>query len=60
MMSEPFRTKIPIHEATLIGFFERRDTLVIAAGFPCTYLSLAGKRAGVGPETRSGLYREVL
>ena len=39
---------------------ERRDTLVIAAGFPCTDLSLAGKRAGVGPETRSGLYREVL
>ena len=30
------------------------------AGFPCTDISLAGKRAGVGPETRSGLYREVL
>ena len=30
------------------------------AGFPCQDISLAGSRAGVGPETRSGLYREVL
>lgn len=30
------------------------------AGFPCHDISLAGARAGVGPETRSGLYREVL
>lgn len=32
----------------------------IHAGFPCTDLSSAGKQAGLGPETRSGLYREVL
>lgn len=32
----------------------------IHAGFPCTDVSTAGKQAGVGPETRSGLYREVL
>jgi len=32
----------------------------IHAGFPCTDLSTAGKQAGIGPETRSGLYREVL
>jgi len=32
----------------------------IHAGFPCTDLSSAGKQAGIGPETRSGLYREVL
>ena len=32
----------------------------IAAGFPCQDISSAGKRAGVGQETRSGLYREVL
>ena len=32
----------------------------IHAGFPCTDISTAGKQAGVGPETRSGLYREVL
>lgn len=32
----------------------------IHAGFPCQDISVAGKQAGVGPETRSGLYREVL
>lgn len=32
----------------------------IHAGFPCTDISTAGKQAGVGHETRSGLYREVL
>jgi DNA (cytosine-5)-methyltransferase 1 len=32
----------------------------IHAGFPCQDISTAGKQAGVGPETRSGLYREVL
>lgn len=32
----------------------------IHAGFPCTDISTAGKQAGVGPKTRSGLYREVL
>lgn len=32
----------------------------IHAGFPCTDLSSAGKKAGIGPETRSGLYREAL
>ena len=32
----------------------------IHAGFPCQDVSSAGKRAGVGEGTRSGLYREVL
>jgi len=32
----------------------------IHAGFPCQDISVAGSQAGVGPETRSGLYREVL
>jgi DNA (cytosine-5)-methyltransferase 1 len=32
----------------------------IHAGFPCTDLSSAGKQAGIGEGTRSGLYREVL
>ena len=32
----------------------------IHAGFPCQDISVAGNRAGVGDETRSGLYREVL
>jgi DNA (cytosine-5)-methyltransferase 1 len=32
----------------------------IHAGFPCQDISVAGKQAGIGEETRSGLYREVL
>jgi len=32
----------------------------IHAGFPCQDISVAGNQAGVGEETRSGLYREVL
>lgn len=32
----------------------------IHAGFPCQDISVAGNQAGVGHETRSGLYREVL
>ena len=32
----------------------------IHAGFPCTDISAAGLKAGVGEDTRSGLYREVL
>lgn len=32
----------------------------IHAGFPCQDISVAGNQAGVGLETRSGLYREVL
>lgn len=31
----------------------------IHAGFPCQDISVAGKQAGAGEETRSGLYREV-
>ena len=33
---------------------------IIHAGFPCQDISTAGKQAGVGEGTRSGLYREVL
>jgi len=32
----------------------------IHAGFPCQDISVAGKQAGLGEGTRSGLYREVL
>lgn len=33
---------------------------VVVGGFPCQDVSTAGKRAGVGPGTRSGLFSEVL
>jgi len=32
----------------------------IHAGFPCQDISNAGNKAGIGSDTRSGLYREVL
>lgn len=32
----------------------------IHAGFPCQDISIAGSKSGVGENTRSGLYREVL
>ena len=32
----------------------------IHAGFPCQDISVASRQAGVGADTRSGLYREVL
>ena len=32
----------------------------IHAGFPCQDISVAGNQAGVGEDSRSGLYREVL
>jgi len=38
-----------------------KDRVVcIHAGFPCQDISQAGKQAGLGEGTRSGLYREVL
>ncbi|MDX8400813.1 MAG: DNA cytosine methyltransferase [Gallionellaceae bacterium] len=33
---------------------------ILAGGFPCQDISVAGNQAGVGEGTRSGLYREVL
>lgn len=41
----------------------RRDGIavdVITGGFPCQDISLAGKQAGLGGETRSGLWSEIV
>jgi DNA (cytosine-5)-methyltransferase 1 len=71
---EPFPRKVlrkhwpevPIYEdvRTLTGDVLARDGIakvdVITGGFPCQDLSSAGKRAGIGEGTRSGLYAEVL
>lgn len=56
---------VPCYEdvRTLTADALRRDGIavdVICGGFPCQDLSSAGKRAGLGNGTRSGLYAEVL
>lgn len=40
-----------------VGFVPRRG--ILTAGFPCQDLSVAGRRAGMGVGTRSGLYWEL-
>ena len=47
----------------LTGDILKRDGIsvdVITGGFPCQDISSAGNRKGIGPETRSGLYSEVI
>ena len=47
----------------LTGDILRRDGIavdVITGGFPCQDLSLAGKKAGMGEGTRSGLWSEIV
>lgn len=52
------------HDVTkLTGDILKRDGIsvdVITGGFPCQDLSLAGKRAGMGEGTRSGLWSEIV
>ena len=57
--------KVPCYEdvRTLTGELLRRDGIsvdAITAGFPCQDISLAGKRAGIGKGTRSGLWSEII
>jgi DNA (cytosine-5)-methyltransferase 1 len=57
--------KVPIYEdvTKLTGDILRRDGIsvdVITGGFPCQDISVAGKQAGIGEETRSGLWSEIV
>lgn len=49
---------------TLTGDILSRDGIsevnIITGGFPCQDLSVAGRQAGIGPGTRSGLWSEVV
>ena len=52
------------HDVTkLTGDILARDGIavdVITGGFPCQDLSVAGKQAGIGKGTRSGLWSEIV
>lgn len=57
--------KVPIYEdvTKLTGDILRRDGIsvdVITGGFPCQDISCAGKGAGIGEGTRSGLWSEIV
>lgn len=57
--------EVPIYEdvTTLTGDILRRDGIsvdVITGGFPCQDISTAGKQAGMGEGTRSGLWSEIV
>jgi DNA (cytosine-5)-methyltransferase 1 len=57
--------EVPQYEdvRTLTGDILRRDGIsvdVITGGFPCQDISVAGKQAGIGEGTRSGLWSEIV
>lgn len=56
---------VPIYDdvRTLTADVLRRNGIavdVITGGFPCQDISIAGRKAGIGEGTRSGLYAEVI
>ena len=57
--------EVPIYEdvRSLTGDILARDGIavdVITGGFPCQDISVAGKQAGIGEGTRSGLWSEIV
>lgn len=51
-------TKVTADDLLTAGFQPHRG--ILAAGFPCQDLSIAGRRHGMGAGTRSGLYWHVV
>jgi DNA (cytosine-5)-methyltransferase 1 len=47
-------------DVSLVDFSKVEPVDIITGGFPCQDLSLAGKRAGLKEETRSGLWSEFV
>lgn len=50
----------PIHDDICTFNPERGSADVVVGGFPCQDLSVAGTRRGLGPDTRSGLFHQLL
>ena len=51
---------IPIHDDIKTFTAEKGQFDVLTAGFPCQDLSVAGRQAGIGEGTRSGLFYEII
>jgi len=51
---------IPIHDDIRTFEPELHSAQLVVGGFPCQDLSLAGRRAGITKETRSGLFFELM
>ena len=51
---------IPIHDDIKTFTGKPGQFQVITAGFPCQDLSVAGKQRGIGKDTRSGLFYEII
>ena len=50
----------PIHDDIKTFTAEKGQFDVLTAGFPCQDLSVAGRQAGIGEGTRSGLFYEII
>jgi DNA (cytosine-5)-methyltransferase 1 len=51
---------VPIHDDICTFSPAPRSADIICGGFPCQDLSIAGQRRGIGPDTRSGLFYQLL
>ena len=51
---------VPIHDDIKTFTAKPGEYSVITAGFPCQDLSVAGRRAGITKESRSGLFYELI
>ncbi|MFD9879970.1 DNA cytosine methyltransferase [Streptomyces alboflavus] len=50
---------VNLGDLAVVDFGQVEPVDVLASGFPCTDLSLAGRMAGIAPGTRSGLWLHV-
>ena len=51
---------IPIHDDIKTFKAKKGQFDVLTAGFPCQDLSVAGRQKGIGEDTRSGLFYEII
>jgi site-specific DNA-cytosine methylase len=66
--NDPAATKVLAHrhpgvpnlgDITAVDWAEVERVAILAAGFPCTNVSCAGRRAGIGEGTQSGVWSHV-